>query len=229
MDYQPRDSPLDTVADLLERHEVFERDRKQNRTRALALLLYHDGLSTRDTAEMVTQLAESINHSTVSRWQRRAAVLFREAPPRYHEELAVDETKIHVHDGDGGLEEHYLWAAVDPETHEVVHCALTQGRSILEARQFLRATLHRMPNRPSMVHVDGGPWYPAALEALDLPWSLTSGGPRNQVEAWYSPLKHRLEAFWRHFPATARREHVDDWLKGYVAVWNRRRAASHPN
>jgi transposase-like protein len=229
MNHHVHDSLLDTVARLLERHEVFERDRKTTDTRALALLLYHEGLSCRATARLVTELAEYVCPATVSHWQRRATDLFREEPVRYHEELAVDETKIHLHSGDGDLEVRYLWAAVNPATHEVVHVALTQGRSMLEARPFLRATLRRMDGEPRRVHVDGGPWYPAALDQLDLRWDVTSGGPRNQVEAWYAPLKHRLEAFWRHFPATAREEGVDDWLKGYVAMWNRGRAADLPN
>ena len=75
--------------------------------------------------------------------------------------MAVDETKIEI-DGD----DHYVWAAVDCETLEVLAVELSPGRSSLDALLFLRDVLERCRGR-LLVRADRGPWYDWPLELLD--------------------------------------------------------------
>ena len=60
------DTLLGTLTDQLRQKDVFDRDRKQAQTRALALLLNHAGLSCRRTSQRVTVLAEPVTHAPIS-------------------------------------------------------------------------------------------------------------------------------------------------------------------
>jgi transposase-like protein len=224
MHHQP-DALLGILEGHLEEEEVFDRSRKRTETRALGLLLYHAGLSCRRTADVLSMVQEPVSHQPISAWYHRAGDLFRTGPVRYHEALAVDETSLHIEAEGGDLTEVFLWAAVDPDTGEVAHVAVTESRGGVEALGFLRGVLARCRNEPR-IHVDRGVWYPWALGTVDVDWSVTSGGARNHVEAWFGLLKNRLKAFRVRWPRNASRETVAEWVKGFVAVWNRDPEAS---
>lgn len=215
------DGLLDRLAHQLEAEEVFARERKSNRTRALGIFLHHAGLSCRWASKLVSMLEEPVSHTPISTWHRRATDLYRSADAKRHEELVVDETSLHIEQEDGELEEVYLWAAVNPRTSEVVHVAVTDGRSGIEALGFVRGVLHRCTRRPQF-HVDEGVWYPWALTTLGLDWRVTSGGPRNKVETWFGVLKERLAAFRRRWPRNAAKLNVSEWARSYAMLWNER-------
>jgi putative transposase len=230
MNHQP-DALLDTLASRLQEQEVFDRDRKHPHTRALGLLLHHAGLSCRRTSHLVTQLAEPVSHNPISDWYRRAQALFREQPVRRHERLVIDETSLHIEkpradwpeevDKDAGdhLEEVFLWAAIDPDTQQVVHVTVTGGRGGVEALAFLRGVLARCDNKP-VVHVDRGVWYPWPLNLLGLDWQVTAGGVRNTVETWFGLLKERIGGFRRRWPANASTGGVEAWVAGFAWLFN---------
>ena len=87
---------LGTLTHRLTQEDLFDRDRKQPRTRALGLLLHHAGLSCRKTSQLVSLLAEPVTHNPISAWYRRASHLFREQPVQRHERLVIDETSLHI-------------------------------------------------------------------------------------------------------------------------------------
>jgi len=62
---------------------------------------------------------------------------------RERQEVVVGETKIEI---DG--QQHYVWAAVDCDTLEVLHVDVSPGRSSLDALWFLREVLTRCRGRP---------------------------------------------------------------------------------
>ena len=84
-------------------------------------------------------------------------------------EIAIDETKIKLR-----KKWHYLWAAIDIHTREILAVHLTSSRSALDALLFLKKVL-----------MDGGPWYPWALQRLGLPWQHITFGKRNPIEQWF--------------------------------------------
>lgn len=210
---------LDTVQTWLDREELFERNRKTTRTRALGILLYHLGLSCRTVSRWLDHHEEYACPATVSNWYRRAADLFHEQPIKRHRELAVDETSIHMENEQGELDEYFLWIAIDVDTSQLVHVALTDERTPLDALGFLRGVLQQCGNDP-VIHVDRGVWYPWPLGLLGVDWHVTRGGVRNRVETWFGELKRRLDAFRRRFPCTASPESIDAWCKAFAFLWN---------
>ena len=230
---------LGNFTDQLRQQEVFDRDRKQPRTRALGLLLHHAGLSCRKTSQLVSLLAEPVTHNPISAWYRRASHLFREQPAQRHERLVIDETSLPIEnprsewpeecDKDAGdhLTELFLWAAVDPDTEQLVHVAVSEGRSSVEALGFVKGVLARCDNRPT-IHVDRGVWYPWPLNVLGLAWQVTSGGVRNTVETWFGLLKERIGQFRRRWPVNASAEEVEAWAEAFAWLFNRGPSARLP-
>jgi len=119
-------------------------------------------------------LAKPVTHNPISAWYRRASDLFREQPVQRHERLVINETTLPIEkpredwpeevDKDAGdhLEELFLWAAIDPDTQQLVHVTVTTGRSGVDALAFVKGVLARCDNQPA-IHVDRGAWYPLAL------------------------------------------------------------------
>lgn len=229
--YHPETALLGNLTDQLRQEEIFDRERKTTETRALGLLLHHAGLSCRKTSHLVTLLAEPVSHNPISAWYRRASHLFRQQPPQRHERLVIDETRLHIEkpreewpedvDKDAGehLDTLYLWAAIDPDTQQLVHVAVTEGRSGIEALGVLKGVLARCDARPR-IHVDRGVWYPWPLKLLGLDWQVTSGGARNKVETWFGVLKERIGLFRRRWPVNASREDVQAWVEAFAWLFN---------
>lgn len=48
-----------------------------------------------------------------------------------------------------------MWAAIDPDTEQILHVAITQGRGGVEALAFLKGVIARCDNKP-VVHIDRG-------------------------------------------------------------------------
>lgn len=211
------------LAHHIEEEDLFDRERKDNRTRALALLLYHAKNGCRETARLVTQIAEPVSHSPISTWHRRASALFRERPAKRHAVLVADETTVHVETREGELEEWFLWVAVNPDTEEVVYATFTQGRSGLEALGFVRGVLRYCSNVPLFV-VDAGVWYPWAFEVVGANYEVVSGGVRNRIETWIGLVKDRLVGARARFPHNASWESMRAWALGDAFVFNLGRA-----
>jgi len=77
------------------------------------------------------------------------------------------------------------------------------------------------------VLVDGGPWYPRALNTLGVPWvgkGDVRGAERGRAVEWFSVFKHRIKRFYRRWPYNARVETAASWSEAFVAVYNVRRA-----
>ena len=218
----PTQDPVDQPAQRLKAEEVFDRERKSNRTRALALLTYHAGRGCRATARLVTKLAEPVSHSPISTWHQRASQLFRHRPAQRHEVLVADETTIHVEHEDGELEEYFLWAAINPRTEEVVYATVTQGRSGLEALGFVRGVLRYCTNVPYFL-VDAADWYPWAFETVGADYDAVEGGVRNQVETWIGLAKNRMRAFRERFPHNAGWDRIRAWAQADAHLYNRDR------
>ena len=110
----------------LETKNIFDRERKEMETRALAIVLYHMGLSLRDCEEVLSS-REQVSHEAIRQWYHRAAGLFSlETCER--DALAIDETKMRI-DGEWRI----VWAAIDVERWDILAVWVTQGRSSLEA------------------------------------------------------------------------------------------------
>ena len=74
--------------------------------------------------------------------QSRKTVQHREE----RSEIAIDETKIKLR-----KKWHYLWAAIDIHTREILAVHLTASRSALDALLFLKKALKFYTNKPKSV------------------------------------------------------------------------------
>jgi putative transposase len=71
----------------------------------------------------------------------------------------------------------------------------------MNAEHMLKKTLRPCLNKP-LILVDKDPWYPDALQSLQLKWMHTTLGLRNRVERWFRTLKERTRCFYNNFSAT---------------------------
>ena len=99
------DGMLSHLEELLEAKKVFERKRKNMKSRALGILLYH-GLSLRQCKTIVSGF-ENVSHEAIRKWYHKTDTIFT-VGKTYRENIAVDETKVKIN---GKL--HIVWAAID--------------------------------------------------------------------------------------------------------------------
>ena len=199
---------LDRMAEKARQQEIFSREDTPTDQRVLGAFLYHAGLSYRKIEPFVGRCYEAIRG-----WFHRCKHLF-EPDCRDRQEVAVDETKLEI-DGD----EHYVWAAVDCDTLEVLHVDVSPGRSSLDALLFLKEVLKRCRGRP-LVRADRGPWYDWPLERLDCDGERETWGNRSLIEAWFGLFKYRTQRFWHRFPDGSTTESTRSWLKAFATLHN---------
>ncbi len=130
---------LETLFEVLEGGHVFERRRKSNFAKALAVYSYHFGLSLRRTSQMVSFL-EPASHESVRKWYRRLGRGLPPAQRRRRSIVAIDETKLKICG-----RQFFIWAAIDVHSREVSALGVSSGRTDLEAVGFLRKSSPSAP------------------------------------------------------------------------------------
>lgn len=210
---------LDEIVEQIVGKNMFRRERKENRTRALAIALYHLGVSLRDTAELVCEF-EPVSHESVRQWYKRIGTIAPIPERRERKVIAIDETKIRMR-----RNWFYLWAAIDVDTKELLAVYLSPTRTSFEAMSFVKHVLTYCNNKP-VILVDGGPWYGWALTRLGLEWFHVTHGLRNAIEQWYAILKRRTRRFYNVFNNGKTTKSVLLWCKAFVNLYNIRLALS---
>jgi transposase-like protein len=206
------DGMLSHLEELLEAKNIFVRNRKKMRTRALGILLYHFGLSLRKCKTILCSF-EDISHESIRKWYHKTNTIFTICKT-YRETVAIDETKVKIN---GHL--YILWAAIDICNYEILGVWVTKGRASLEAYSFIKHILKRCVNKPKIL-VDGGPWYKPALERLKIEWEHVTFGLRNPVEQWFGIFKHRIKRFYRNWPYNATVDSTQQWIDCFVSMYH---------
>lgn len=206
------DGMLSNMEKVLKAKNIFKRDRKSTQTRALGIILYHFGVSLRNTSAVVSSF-EPVSHEAIRLWYHRAAKVFtvQKAARRI---IAIDETKIKIN-GQWRI----LWAAIDIESWDVLGVWITDGRSSFEAYGFIRHVLMLCEHKPKIL-VDGGPWYPYALMRLGVEWEHITFGLRNPIEQWFGILKHRINLFYNRWPHNASLQDAQSWIEAFVSLYH---------
>jgi len=88
------DGMLSHLEGLLEAKNIFVRNRKKMRTRALGILMYHYGLSLRKCRTILSSF-EDISHESIRKWYHKTDTIFT-VKTAYRETVAVDETKLKI-------------------------------------------------------------------------------------------------------------------------------------
>jgi transposase-like protein len=175
---------------------LFKRNKVSLEVKVRAIILYLAGLSTRGMTERYGLIKAS--REAVRLWVHKLESLAYHGPPRPRRLVAIDETKAKLNG-----EWLYLWAAMDVDAKEILAIYASWQRSGLNAYIFLRMALRACANKP-LILVDGGPWYPWALERLGLQWLHVTFGERNAIERCFRTLKERLRGFHCNLNAKAR-------------------------
>ena len=203
--------PFEVVVDRAVQLRVFCWDRVGLRSKVLSTLLYHSGLSYRSVSYAFLR---SFSHEAVRLWCRRLLRALPKPEVRHRSVIAVDETKVKLVG-----EWVFIWCAIDVDSKEVLATRASYTRSSLDALLFIRKALEACVNKPKVL-VDGGPWYPWALNELDLEWEHVTFGRRNRVERWFGYFKARVKAFSKSFPHNSSLNSLRAYTSSYAGWYN---------
>ena len=159
----------------------------------LACLLYMSGLSYRGMTYQTGLIDAS--HWLVHYWVRALKGMVSKVPKRERRVVAMDETKLKLQG-----REVFVWAAIDVDTKELLSLYASYQRSHINTMVFAKRVLEACTNRP-VILVDGGPWYPWALERMGLKWLHITFGLRNAIERFYRTFKERTRRFYNNIPS----------------------------
>ena len=119
------------------------------------------------------------------------------------------------------LDDEYYWlyAAVDPESNELLHTALEPTTNSAFARSFF-AELHEKHDVDDAVFlIDGSHSLKDAYNRYGLDFRYERHGNRNSVERVFCEVKRRTSSFSNCFSHAAA-DIADDWLKSFVFAWH---------
>ncbi len=120
---------------------------------------------------------------------------------------AVDQTRLKVQG-----RQVIAWAAIDTDTRELLAVYAFCCRSSINTLVFQKRTMETCTNR-RVVPLDGGPWYPGALDMYGLKWRHITFGERNATEE-SSGLEERARLFYDGLPSNTL-----DSLKSFMDLY----------
>ena len=135
------------------------------------------------------------SHVSVYRWVHALKGVVLSVPRRERRVVAMDETKLKING-----RQVFVWAAIDTDTRELLAVYSSYYRSSINTMAFVKSVLDACTNKP-VVLVDGGPWYPWALDATGVRWLHITFGERNAIERFFRTMKERTRRFYNNLPS----------------------------
>jgi putative transposase len=170
------------------------------------------GLSLSNTGILLEDLGVERSRVAIHKWVQKADVQpgAGETPDR----VAVDQKAIRVND-----EQHWLYAAVDPETNRVLHSRLFPTYTLTIAREFLTEVAEKHDVTDAVFLVDEAADLIGGLRNEGLSYCVQQHGFRNAVERIFREVERRTSSFSNCFshvdPPTA-----ETWLQAHAVWWN---------
>ena len=119
---------LNEIVKIVEHKNIFLRNKKCVETKILGVLLYHRGLSYRDSSKILSVI-EGCSHEAVRYWYIQFKNLFV-MTCKERRAIAIDETKIKRE-----KKQVYLWAAVDVDKKRLYqYMSLTRDAGLIPIR-----------------------------------------------------------------------------------------------
>jgi putative transposase len=182
------------------------------RAKVLASLLYTSGLSYRAMTYQ-TRVIEA-SHVSVFRWVHALRGIVSRVPKRERKLVAIDETKLKIKG-----RQVFVWAAIDDaDTRELLAVYASYYRSSINTIIFVKRVLDTCVGTP-VVLVDGGPWYPWALNRYGLKWLHITFGERNAIERFFRTMKERTRRFYNNLPSD-RMDNLESFLNLFMVWYN---------
>jgi len=192
--------------------DFVERERTPREIIEVGIHLHVAGLSLSNTKQILDTLGVERSRTAIHNWVRKANVQpDSDAEPNH---IAVDETVIQVND-----QRHWLYAAVDPTTNEILHVRLFQTRTTQLTVLFLRELREQQQIEQATFLIDGATHLASALNRLGLDFRYEKHGNRNSVERVFREVKRRTSSFSNTF-SNASLPSAESWLQTFAVWWN---------
>src|SRR6056297_3856409 len=154
----------------------------------LSIQLHLSGLSLSNTVSVLEVFGVERARSTVHNWIHKADL--QPTSGKNPDHVAVDETVIQLND-----EQYWLYAAVDPETNELLHTTLEPTRNTMIAQTFLAKIDEKHDVSEAVFLIDGSQSLQAACHRGGYDFRYEKHGNQNAVERVFREIKRRTICF----------------------------------
>ncbi|WP_367176309.1 IS6 family transposase [Haloarcula rubripromontorii] len=192
--------------------DFVEREATPRLLMKLSIQLHLAGLSLSNTVSALEIFGVQRVRSTVHNWVHKADLQPKDG--RSPDHIAVDETVIQLND-----EKYWLYAAVDPQTNELLHTKLRPTTTTVLAHSVLTELSEKHDVDDAVFLVDGSKSLQAACQRHSFDFRYEKHGNRNAVERVFREIKRRTICFSNCF-SNAEAETADDWLRAFSFAWN---------
>ena len=178
----------------------------------LSIQLHLSGLSLLDTVSVLGIFGVERARSTVHNWIHKADL--QPTSEKNPDHVAVDETVIHLND-----DQYWLYAAVDPETNELLHTSLEPTTNTGVAEAFLAEINEKHDVADAVFLIDGAHSLQAACHRAGYDFRCEKHGNRNAVKRVFREIKRRTTCFSNCF-SNASADTADDRLRSFSFALN---------
>jgi len=178
----------------------------------LGIQLHLAFLSLSNTVLILEIFGVERARSTVHNWVHKANL--QPESDQNPDHVAVDETVIQLND-----ERYWLYAAVDPETNELLHTTLEPTRTNALAHAFFAELREKHDVETAVFLVDGAAPLKDACQRHSLGFRYEKHGNRNSVERVFCEVKRRTTSFSNCF-SNAEADTADNWLQTFAFACN---------
>ena len=192
--------------------EFVEREATPRLLMKLSIQLHLSGLSLSNTVSFLEVFGVDRVRSTVHNWVHKADL--QPEAGRSPNHVAVDETVIQLDD-----QQYWLYAAVDPETNNLLHTKLEPTRNNALTDRFFSEIRDKHDVDDAIVLVDGAAPLQRACRKHGLDFRYERHGNRNSVEHVFREVKRRTARLPNCF-SNAEEETANEWLRSFALAWN---------
>ena len=207
----PKNDRLNGCLDEIELGFV-EREATPKLLMKLGIQLHLAGLSLSNTVSILEIFGVKRARSTVHNWVHKADL--QPEPDQNPDHVAVDETVIRLNN-----EKYWLYAAVDPETNELLYTRLEPTTNSMIAQTFFAELREKHDVDDAVFLIDGSLSLNNACRRHGLDFRYEKHGNRNSVERVFREVKRRTTSFSNCF-SNAKVETADEWLRSFSFAWN---------
>ncbi len=147
-----------------------------------SIQLHLAGLSLSNTVSVLEIFGVERARSTVHNWVHKAEL--QPESGRSPDQVAVDETVIRIDD-----EQYWLYAAVDPDSNELLHIKLEPTRTNVISHAFFAELREKHDVDDAVFLVDGATPLKDACSRHGLDFRYQKHGNRNSVERVFREVK----------------------------------------
>jgi transposase-like protein len=192
--------------------EFVEREATPRFLMKLSIQLHLAGLSLSNTVSILEIFGVDRARSTVHNWVHKADLQPEDGQNPDH--VAVDETVIRLND-----EQYWLYAAVDPQTNELLHTTHEPTTNKVISHAFVSELREKHDVDDAVFLIDGSHSLKDACSRHGLDFRYERHGNRNSGERVFREVKRRTTSFSNCF-SNAEADTADDWLRSFAFAWN---------